>query len=59
MTLINCCQIRDESYRAAQKNFPADMVTFTEEIFNGKLHFLSSVDSEDSFFWNMGKFFIC
>ena len=23
--------------------FPADLVTFTEEILNGKLHFLSSV----------------
>ena len=26
-----------------QKMFPADLVTFTEEILNGKLHFLSSV----------------
>ena len=26
--------------------FPADMVTFTEEILNGKLHFLSSISFE-------------
>ena len=25
--------------------FPADLVTFTDEIFNGKLHFLCSVKS--------------
>ena len=26
------------------KKFPADLVTFTEEILNGKLHFLCSVN---------------
>ena len=26
-------------------HFPADLVTFTEEILNGKLHFLCSVNS--------------
>ena len=26
--------------------FPAALVTFTEEIFNGKLHFLCSVSSQ-------------
>ena len=26
--------------------FPADLVTFTEEILNGKFHFLSSVSSK-------------
>ena len=30
--------------------FPPDLVTFTEEILNGKLHFLSSDDSEASDF---------
>ena len=57
MTFINCCQIRDESYRTAQKNFPADLVTFTEEILNGKLHFLCSVNSENlkkRNVWNQG-----
>ena len=29
--------------------FPADLVTFTEEILNGKLHFLYSVSSK--FLW--------
>ena len=29
--------------------FPADLVTFTEEIFNGKLHFLCS-DSTEHYF---------
>ena len=28
---------------AATKSFPVDFDTFTEEIFNGKLHFLCSV----------------
>ena len=27
--------------------FPADLVTFTKEIFNGKLHFLCSVYRDD------------
>ena len=26
-------------------HFPADLATFTEEIFNGKLHFLCSVST--------------
>ena len=30
-------------------HFPADLVTFTEEILNGKLHFLCSKDSRLSF----------
>ena len=29
-------------YTTAQKRFSADWVTFTEEILNGKLHFLCS-----------------
>ena len=28
---------------------PADLVTFTEEILNGKLHFLCSVKTKDTF----------
>ena len=28
----------------AQKKFSADLVTFTEEILNGKLHFLCSLE---------------
>ena len=31
------------SKREQIRNFPADLVTFTEEIFNGKPHFLCSV----------------
>ena len=29
-----------------RKKFPADLVTFTEEILNGKLHFLCSVSKK-------------
>ena len=29
--------------------FPVDLVTFTEETVNGKLHFLRSVEENDSF----------
>ena len=31
--------------------FPADLVTFTEKIFNGKLHFLCSVSCEFCYFF--------
>ena len=33
------------NYSEAHTNFPADLVTFTEESFNGKLHFLCSAAS--------------
>ena len=32
--------------------FPADIVKFTEEIFNGKLHFLSN-DATEMLPWNI------
>ena len=34
------------------KKFPADLVTFTEEILNGKLHFLCSVPATMPFIWD-------
>ena len=33
--------------------FPADLVTFTEEIPNGKLHFLRGVDSDKTELFHM------
>ena len=41
--------------------FPSDLVKFTEEILNGKLHFLSSNNSfrekKPMYFTNRGKFY--
>ena len=34
--------------------FPADLVTFTEEILNGKLHFLRN-DSKKTYFYSFSK----
>ena len=36
-----------EHYNAQKMKFSADLVTFTEEIHNGKLHFLFSVIRSD------------
>ena len=36
--------------------FPADLVTFAEEILNGKLHFLRSEKFEEIFWWNSSNF---
>ena len=35
----------------------ADLVTFTEEILNGKLHFLcsSSFEEQTTHLWNLGR----
>ena len=35
----------DVTKSACEQMFPADLVTFTEEILNGKLHFLCSAAS--------------
>ena len=37
-SLLLSMTITNSQYK--YKEFPADLVTFTEEIFNGKLHFL-------------------
>ena len=37
--------LRISSVNVPSTQFPADLVTFTEEMFNGKLHFLCSVSS--------------
>ena len=41
------CQVTAQKMKFSIKNpqFPADLVTFTEEILNGKLHFLRSESS--------------
>ena len=36
-----------ESWQNMTLQFSADLVTFTEEILNGKLHFLRSVNGTD------------
>ena len=38
--------LRISSVNVANMQFPADLVTFTEEILNGKLHFLYLVTLE-------------
>ena len=38
--------------------FPVDLVTFTEEIFNGKLHFLCNGKDQGRIFWNVSAIFI-
>ena len=47
-------QMREYTKRTAQKTkfsqFPADLVTFTEEILNGKLHFLCSKVGEKTYY---------
>ena len=40
----------------ANPQFPAELVTFTEEILNGKLHFLCSVRISSPNFWSFFKF---
>ena len=35
--------------------FPEDLVTFTEEILNGKLHFLREEEEGRRFCWTMSK----
>ena len=40
------------------QQFPVDLVTFTEEIFNGKLHFLCSGKGQGRIFWNVSAIFI-
>ena len=35
----------------SKRQFPAELVTFTEEIFNGKLHFLCSDQDESKTYW--------
>ena len=44
MLILTECSIEVCNY-TAQKRFPADLVTFTEEILNGKLHILCSDSS--------------
>ena len=39
--------IKDFLSKWDQIQFPADLVKFTEEILNGKLHFLSSASDEN------------
>ena len=53
---INCIKCETLHYRFLQwmwpnLHFPADLITFTEEILKGKLHFLCSDNLEFSLFW--------
>ena len=47
----------DVTKSACEQMFPADLVTFTEEILNGKLHFLCSDHYPNSIYikctWNL------
>ena len=41
------CFITAQNMKFSTMQFPADLITFIEEILNGKLHFLCSVSHVD------------
>ena len=43
--------LRISSVNGTNPQFPADLVTSTEEILNGKFHFLCSVENSEVWFW--------
>ena len=40
--------IKDSTVNVTKSAFPADLVTFTGEILNGKLHFWGSVENKNA-----------
>ena len=44
-------------YKNFPADFPADLVTFTEEILNGKLHFLGACQIMQSFIFPRLEFY--